>query len=96
MTADFILLLHVTFLVYTTWKIAFLNRKSMRYRPFYSALAYAWGGGSAVLLAVIIGYWPQAVGHVNALTCMGVGGSAGLAWWCGGNVAELARKLRLS
>lgn len=88
-----ILFLHLVFLAYTTYKVAFLNRKGMRYRPLYSALAYMWAGSSAVLIAMIVSYWPQAVSHANALTCMAVGSSAGLAWWCGGNVACLARKL---
>ena len=90
-----ILALHILFLSYTTYKVAFLERKGFRYRPFYSAIAYAWAGGSAVLVAAMITHWPKAIDQTNALTCLIAGASAGLAWWCGGNVACLVRKIKV-
>lgn len=69
------------------------GKNKHRYRPFVSMLAALWTGASAAVAVAILLAWPDAVSKSNFFTALISGISAGLAWWCGGNVAELLRKL---
>lgn len=88
-----ILLLHIAFLLYTTYKVSFFVRKGRTYRPFISFIAYLWGAGSAVLAVAMIWNYPEAIDRTNAITLFLTGAFAGAAWWSGGNVSELLRKI---
>jgi len=69
------------------------SKNQYRYRFFVSLLATIWTGASLFYSASVLLAWPEAVSEATALDAMLSGISAGLAYWCGGNVAELIRKI---
>jgi len=80
-------------LLFTAYKLASYDRRGCRYRFWISLVATVWAGASAALAVAMILQWPEAVERSSGVTAMMAGGSAALAWWCGGNVAELLRKV---
>lgn len=80
-------------LLFTAYKLASYDRHGCRYRFGISLVATIWAGASAALAVAMLLQWPEAVERASGTTAMMAGGSAALAWWCGGNVAELLRKL---
>lgn len=83
----------ITALLYTSYKLASYDRHGCRYRFGISLVATIWAGASAALAVAMLLQWPEAVERASGVTAMMAGGSAALAWWCGGNVAELLRKV---
>lgn len=80
-------------LLFTAYKLSSYDRHGCRYRFGISLVATIWAGASAALAVAMLLQWPEAVERSSGVTAMLAGGSAALAWWCGGNVAELLRKL---
>lgn len=80
-------------LLFTAYKLSSYDRHGCRYRFGISLVATIWAGASAALAVAMLLQWPEAVERASGVTAMMAGGSAALAWWCGGNVAELMRKL---
>lgn len=80
-------------LLFTAYKLASYDSRGCRYRLGVSLVATIWAGASAALAVAMILQWPEAVERSSGVTAMMAGGSAALAWWCGGNVAELLRKV---
>ena len=64
-----------------------------RYRFFVSLFAMVWTALSTACALAILLSWPEAISESNFLTALGAVLSAGMAYWCGGNVADLLRKL---
>ena len=80
-------------LLFTAYKLASFDRRGCRYRFWLSLVAASWAGASAALAVAMLLQWPDAVERTSGLTAMAAGASAAMAWWCGGNVAELVRKV---
>ena len=80
-------------LLFTAYKLASYDTRGCRYRFGVSLVATIWAGASAALAVAMILQWPEAVERSSGATAMMAGASAALAWWCGGNVAELLRKV---
>lgn len=80
-------------LLFTAYKLSSYDRHGCRYRFGISLVATIWAGASAALAVAMLLQWPEAVERASGVTAMMAGGSAALAWWCGGNVAELLRKV---
>ena len=83
----------ISALLFTAYKLVSFDRKGCRYRFWLSMIASCWAGASLALAVAMLLQWPDAVERTSGVTAMAAGGSAALAWWCGGNVAELVRKL---
>lgn len=83
----------ITALLFTAYKLSSYDRHGCRYRFGISLVATIWAGASAALAVAMLLQWPEAVERASGVTAMMAGGSAALAWWCGGNVAELLRKV---
>lgn len=80
-------------LLFTAYKLSSYDRHGCRYKFGISLVATIWAGASAALAVAMLLQWPEAVERASGVTAMMAGGSAALAWWCGGNVAELIRKV---
>lgn len=80
-------------LLFTAYKLSSYDRNGCRYKFGISLVATIWAGASAALAVAMLLQWPEAVERASGVTAMMAGGSAALAWWCGGNVAELLRKV---
>ena len=79
----------------TAARLATFCPNGHKYRFFVSLLATVWLGSCTALGVEMLLAWPSAVSQTNALTAMAAGASMAAAFWCGGNVAELLRKVRL-
>lgn len=82
-------------LVATVMRLASYTPKGGRYRVCVSLLATVWLGACAAIAIEMVLVWPNAVSQTTALTASLAGASMAAALWCGGNVAELLRKLHL-
>lgn len=83
-------------LIYTAYRLVSFKRDGLRYKFHVSLLASIWGGAALALAVAMLLQWPDAVEQTTALTAMAAGASAAATAWCGGNVADLWRKLARS
>lgn len=85
--------IQVTLLLLTAFKLGSFDKRGHRYRPFVSFLAASWAGSCLALATGIVLHWPQSITANCVLSTMAAGASCAAAWWTGGNVAELIRRL---
>lgn len=85
----------VVFLVLTAWRLQAFDKTSHRYRPIVSFIATCWAGGCLAIAVSIILHWPEVIGAKCVLMTSLYGLGCGAAFYCGGNVASLLRRLHL-
>lgn len=83
----------VAFLLLTSFKLMSFRRDGGMYRPFVSLLATLWAGTGMALAVSITTKWPESVGPLEFVQSFASGVLCAAAFWCGGNVAELLRRL---
>ena len=87
--------LQVTFLTMTALRLMTFKRNGARYRPLIATVAAAWAGSCLALALSIVLRWPDSVGLADVCYAGIYGLMCAAAFWCGGNVAELMRWLRI-
>lgn len=87
-------LFQILALALTAVRLARFDRGPCRYRPVVSLVAACWAGACAATAVAMLLSWPDAIERTNAVTAAAAGASLAAAYWCGGNVAELGRRLR--
>lgn len=87
-------MVQIASLLYSSFLLMRFHAKAQkcRYRPFISFLATVWLAACMTFVFAIVISWPEAVSKSNLFTAGTAVGSAYLAWWCHGNVANLVRK----
>ena len=85
--------IQVTLLLMTALRLGSFDKRGHRYRPFISFLAACWAGSCLALATTIILHWPETISTGCILTTLAAGASCAAAWVCGGNVAELIRRM---
>lgn len=87
--------LQVAFLLMTALRLMAFKRNGARYRPLIATVAAAWAGGCLSLALSIVIKWPDKAGLIDVCYASIYGLMCAAAFWCGGNVAQLMRWLRI-